>query len=118
MNDIIEKFVNKTISNVYVNGELVFSFTDGTRLHVSDDGQSCCENRYMTTDDNLSYYSGAQFLGLEVVDGGRIDSDYDCHDTQFLIVGTSKGSFTCVTHNEHNGYYGGFWIQARTSYWN
>ena len=37
----------------------------------------------------------------------------DCHEVQFLEVKTSKGSFTMSSHNEHNGYYGGFSIEVR-----
>jgi hypothetical protein len=39
------------------------------------------------------------------------------HETQFLIVDTTKGSFTIVNHNEHNGYYGGFGLVAQPRGW-
>lgn len=34
------------------------------------------------------------------------------HEVQFLHVKTSKGSFAVSNHNEHNGYYGGFNVEA------
>jgi hypothetical protein len=30
------------------------------------------------------------------------------HEVQFLRVSTDAGTIVCETHNEHNGYYGGF----------
>lgn len=39
----------------------------------------------------------------------------DVHEVQFLVVHTDKGDLTMSSHNEHNGYYGGFSIEARVS---
>jgi hypothetical protein len=36
----------------------------------------------------------------------------DVHEVQFLVVTTSKGAITVATHVVHNGYYGGFSIDA------
>ena len=36
------------------------------------------------------------------------------HEVQFLALVTSKGEVVFSSHNEHNGYYGGFSIAART----
>lgn len=80
-------------------------------LALRDNGQSCCESRYMRTDDDLTYYAGAVLLEIEVADGPSVD-DVESHDTQFLKVTTSKGVFTMCSHVEHNGYYGGFSISA------
>lgn len=92
--------------------ELVFTMDDGYKMALWDDGQSCCESRYMTTDDDLNRFIGAELLGAEIRDGDEPPKeDYDncdVHEVQFLIVHTSLGDITCVTHNEHNGYYGGF----------
>lgn len=109
----IEAAKGKTIAGLSCDSdELVFIFSDQSRLKVRDEGQSCCENRYMTCDDDLSHFVGSTLSGFEIRDGGEVDSRYECHDTQFLITNTSAGQFTCCTHNEHNGYYGGFWIVA------
>jgi len=93
---------------------LRIAFEDGTRLRLWDGGQSCCESRYMTCDDDLPYYMGAELLDVEVKDGPKANGDdgYGDHDQQFLVVTTSKGAFTVANHNEHNGYYGGFAIEA------
>ena len=98
-----------------VNDELHLKFDDGT-LVISDQGQSCCESRYMTCDDNLAEFSDSYFMGLRLKtyekvkqqpdEDGYISSDD--HEVQWLEVMTSKGFITFATHNEHNGYYGGF----------
>ena len=94
---------------------LVFTFTDGTGLKLFDDGQSCCEYRYMHTDDALDDFVGATLLDAEVRDGGEEPAEYgDVKESQFLVITTSIGQFTVVNYNEHNGYYGGFAIAART----
>jgi hypothetical protein len=74
----------------------------------------------MTCDDNLEDYIGAHFTGLirksqseipQLPDEDNYTSN-DTHEVQWLEVVTSKGCFTIAAHNEHNGYYGGFDIDA------
>ena len=92
---------------------LAFTFDDGSRIGIRDEGQSCCEHRYMHTDDELSDFVGAELLGAEIRGGDSESGEYgDCKDSQFLVVQTSLGEFTVVNYNEHNGYYGGFWVVA------
>ncbi|MFA5135621.1 MAG: hypothetical protein WC505_07610 [Patescibacteria group bacterium] len=93
---------------------LTVAFTDDTGIKLWDDGQSCCERRYMTCGDDLTAFSGATLMGIEVADGpGTTDKYCQPHDIQFLRVLTSDGVVTVETHNEHNGYYGGFSVKAR-----
>lgn len=98
------------------DSDLVLRFTDGTGLRFHDGGQSCCENRYMSCDDDLPYFAGAEFRGAEtrdVTEEDDIEDDednYESHDIEFLLVHTDKGDITIANHNEHNGYYGGFAI--------
>lgn len=105
------------------DNEIVLSFPMGMKLRLRDEGQNCCEMRYMTCDDNLTHFIGATFLGYEVreVDtpgeedeGGFVDY---YHDEHVLLINTSLGAFTVVNHNEHNGYYGGFSITAEPIGW-
>ena len=113
-----EKCIGKTLSLLKLEYEtLELQFTDNTALNIWDNGQNCRERRYMNSCDELTYYIGAKFLGMEVSDGPDIP-DGESHETQFLIIKTSLGEFTCVTHNEHNGYYGGFSINTElTGIW-
>src|SRR5574341_1023001 len=92
--------------------ELVITFGAG-KLVVTDEGQSCCEHRYMSTDDDLKYFKGAVLLDVQLREGSSGGSGEDCDDTLFLDVRTDKGVFTVVNHNEHNEWYGGFCIEAR-----
>ncbi len=110
----IKSSLNKTIEKVELDGDdLVIFFTDNTTLVIWDGGQSCCESRYMTTDDDLSDFSGATLLDMELKSVDSMDDNWSVHEIQFLDVKTSEGVFTMANHNEHNGYYGGFWIQAK-----
>lgn len=118
--DAIQGAIGKTISAVKVDpdmnngdGILCFTFTDGTGLHIFDNGRSCCEARYMGTDDCLDEYIGARLLGFEVRDAPAVSEHGNEHEIQFLAVTTDKGMFTMDNHNEHNGYYGGFCMCAK-----
>lgn len=105
--------MNKTISALRLDTEdiLHIGFSDGSELSARDDGQSCCEHRYMVTDDALEHYIGATFTGAELRDAPNEPDDYGDHEVQFLLINTSAGPITFASHNEHNGYYGGFAIK-------
>ena len=109
--------LNKVIKTVVLDegeDELKITFEDGTGIALYDGGQSCCEHRYMATDDDLEYYSGATFLEASITDGPDQEDEYgEPHEIQFLDIKTSKGTFQMSNHNEHNGYYGGFYIMAK-----
>lgn len=83
--------------------EITISFGNGS-IKLYDDGQCCCEFRYMRTDDDVQSLVGAMLTRIEIKDG---PSDGD-HEQQFLEITTDKGFVTIANHNEHNGYYGGF----------
>mgnify|MGYP001615476013 CR=1 FL=1 len=102
--------LGKTIAAASLSDDaLHLAFTDGSKLRLVDTAQSCCERRYMRTDDTLDEYVGATLTGGEVKPAPDIgDSEDGAHEVEFLEIQTSKGVFTMVSHNEHNGYYGGF----------
>lgn len=109
--------VGKTISGLALDEEggfITIDFNDGTNLRVADEGQSCCENRYMRTDDDMQHFVGAKLTGLEIKEAPDEPDEYGDHEVQFLEVQTDRGVFTMASHNEHNGYYGGFWITLKT----
>ena len=91
---------------------LVITFEDGSTLSLWDGGQSCCEHRYMVVEADLPYFSGAKLVDIDIRQMPDVEGDYDVHEAQVLVVTTDKGVIDAVTHNEHNGYYGGFWMQA------
>ena len=113
IDSILQKHIGKTISKAELfNDSLRLTFEDGARISIYDDGQSCCEHRYMVIDDDLSQFTGAKLLGVDVRDAPNIEDGYGEHEVQFLEVQTSLGVISAANHNEHNGYYGGFWLQV------
>lgn len=109
--ELIKKVFGQKIKSVRLDEEvnaLRFEMEDGTRFRMSDEGQSCCESRYMRTDDKLEEFTGATLIDAEIKPGPEVETDYDVHEIEFLEVKTDKGSFTVTNHNEHNGYHGGF----------
>lgn len=112
----VKSSIGKQIKKVWLDEDantLRFIFSDESTLQMYDDGQSCCEARYMRTDDNLSEYEGATIINFEIKTADNIADEYGDHEIQFLEVTTDKGVFQLSNHNEHNGYYGGFWIVAK-----
>jgi hypothetical protein len=113
--DAVGKSIGKKIAAVELDDDaLHLSFEDGTTMRVWDAGQSCCESRYMQSDADLPAFVGAEFLGLEVGEAAADTPDEygGAHETQFLNIKTSKGVLDAVTHNAHNGYYGGFCVKV------
>jgi hypothetical protein len=115
---LLTSSIGKKIQKAWVDEEkdrLTIRFTDRSELHFKDEGQSCCESRYMSCDDRLSDFHLAEFRGAEIKEADSVEAEYDYHDQEFLEIQTSKGVFTVVNHNEHNGYYGGFYIRMSAS---
>ena len=114
----VKSSLGKKIKKVWLDEEankLKFEFNDKTCLEMYDAGQSCCEERYMRTDDDLTEFEDATLLDFELKDAPNAPHEYCDHEIQFLDVKTDKGIFQLANHNEHNGYYGGFWIVASVS---
>lgn len=105
--------LNKKITALSLDVDVLrFVFEDGSKMNLFDGGHQCCETRYMTTDDKLSYFIGAKLLDVEVMPAEPIWSADENHEVAFLDVKTDKGTFQMATHNIHNGYYGGFDLRA------
>jgi hypothetical protein len=95
-------------------GSLVLKFEDGSGLEIYDAGQSCCEHRYLTCDDAPQDLVGKPFSGYDIKDADEEDDgSYNIHETAFVEVRAGFDSITLTTHNEHNGYYGGFSLSVK-----
>jgi hypothetical protein len=104
-----EYYGQKITSAAITDKQLALGLADGRRILIWDDGQSCCESRYLSTDDDIQSLVGHTLNRVEVKEGPTTGSDYgEPHETRFVEVGTDQGFITLVNHNEHNGYYGGF----------
>lgn len=106
----VEKIKGKKIISLKIEDDVLKMETACKEFfEIFDDGQSCCEARYMETSDKLGDFIGATILDVKTVDGGETENAYgDVHEIQFLNIDTDKGLLQFATHNEHNGYYGGF----------
>lgn len=86
--------------------------TDKTKaLVLVSDGQSCCENfGYITTNDDLKEFLGAEVLKIEVVDTALRKHDaieyMDEGEIMFVNFETDRGTLQLAVYNSHNGYYG------------
>jgi hypothetical protein len=113
-NQIYTASIGKEISDLKLADEtLRIVFTDGTAINVYDSGMECSEHRYMTTDDDLDTFVRAKFMGADLLFAPTRLSDYGIHEIAFLHIKTNIGTFVLETHNEHNGYYGGFYVVFR-----
>jgi len=105
--------LGKTIATAELKDDaLRLTFVEGGGIQFSDEGQSCCEHRYMQTDDELSSFVGSKLVGAEIKEAPNAEDEYGEHEIEFLEIQTSTGVFTMASHNEHNGYYGGFCIRV------
>jgi hypothetical protein len=96
-----------------VYDELRITFTDGDRIGIYDAGQDCCEDRYMTCDDDLEGLAGKTLVAIGDDRTGDGEGG-EVHDLMFLDIKTQEGvAATVMMHNEHNGYYGGFSVRCR-----
>ena len=83
-------------------------------IWIADREQKCCEKRWMTCDDDLNQFIGATVTHIDISDVGGSDEDSPddsengCHEVQFCRIHTTQGVLVLCTHNDHNGYYGGF----------
>lgn len=104
-----KELIGRTVTAAWIGGdELLFTLdgTDSYRLY--DNGQSCCERRYTTCDDKPEDLVGGKLVNIEVKEVKAVEAEYDSHEQAFVEIRTDKAFITIVTHNEHNGYYGGF----------
>jgi hypothetical protein len=110
-----DEYKGKIISSIEIkDNSLYISFESGEKIRVYDDGQSCCEYRYMTCDDDLQYLVGKSLVHIASKDAPDMQDDHDeVHEVCFLEIMTNDGFANIANHNEHNGYYGGFGLSIQ-----
>ena len=97
------------VSAELVDNQLKLQFADGAKYNLWDDGQDCCERRYITTDDDISSLVGQSLTRIETKDGPDQATEENPHEKIFVELHTATGcAVVLTTHNEHDGYYGGF----------
>ncbi|OWK41997.1 hypothetical protein FRUB_04482 [Fimbriiglobus ruber] len=104
-----EYYGKRITSAEFADNRLLIGFEGGVRIAIFDDGQSCCESRYMTTADDVTWLVGKTLKAIAAKEGPEVEGECgDSHEQVFLEIETPDGSITFANHNEHNGYYGGF----------
>lgn len=106
-------YYGRTIVDAKVDeNQLIMKFDDGISIRLWDNGQSCCESRYITCDDNAKDLIGGKLARIECSETVEQPAEYDTHEMVFVEVATDKAHIKLCTHNEHNGYYGGFGLSV------
>jgi len=75
---------------------LTLKLSNDKTIYIWDNGQSCCEHRYMTTDDNIKSLIGNTITRIEAKEGQSITEDYDEHEQVFVEIGTDVGFIAIV----------------------
>lgn len=103
--------IGRKITEAKFDGDdMYLTFEDGTKIKIYDDGQNCCEKRYTVCDDDVSILNGKILKDIVVKEVTTMDNEdsSDTHEVAFLEIQTTENLISLTTHNEHNGYYGGF----------
>lgn len=102
------KYAGRTVIAADISeNEFRLSFEDGARIMIWDDGQSCCESRYLTTDDDLGDLIGKKFWYVETKPVEVQEDGDESHEIVFVEIGYEDDHITLASHNRHNGYYSG-----------
>lgn len=111
--------MTKIIKRIEIENTNSFAmlFDDETYLVIQHE-ILCGKTRYMSTDDNLSYYLGAVYLGHEIKSVQKSLQDHICTEIEFIVIYTSRGCFQIKNYNIHNGEYGGFATEIVTGNFN
>jgi len=109
------KYYGKKIIKAEISTErLLLAFEDGAKIKIWDDGQSCCEERHMSCEDDVSDLEGHFLRNIEVKSSGEEDAGWDgVYEWCFIEIATDQNFITLQTHNEHSGYYGGFGLSIK-----
>ncbi len=89
------------------DGRCIITFESGS-ITLYDDGRNCCEHRFITTDDDITSLVGSPLTKIELLKVEVDEGEYETHEIAFVHVHAGVHTVTLCTHNEHNGYYGGF----------
>lgn len=110
------KYYGKKITGAqFINDSLILFFADCI-IEISDDGQSCCEERYLRTDDDPQDLVGKTLTSIKLKET-KSDSDWGVHEITFMEVQAEDACVTFSSHNEHNGYYGGICLSITEKQW-
>jgi len=101
------------IHDGYYDGYIITTDQQTIKVGISAE-IICCERfGYLTTNDDLQEFEGAELLSIAVVDTSlnskkieQVVGDLNYGDVMFINFETSVGTMQLVAYNSHNGYYG------------
>lgn len=115
----IQKAVGLLIRQINVTDKAVYIEFEDNRVLKLKQLQLCCEGRYFGSDDPLTDARGSILHDIALVGAGKTpvdksedDSQYNDHERAFIRIYTNNGVFVICAHNEHNGYYSGFYLMT------
>lgn len=106
----VERFGRQTYYTDY-DGYIVTTDKQQIKVGISND-QSCCEHwGYLTTNDDINEFIGAEIREVRVVDGDlttKVVEENNLYEPCLMFVNfeTNRGTLQLVAYNDHNGYYG------------
>lgn len=106
-------YYGNTITKISLENDILrITFGNGISIKLWDNGQSCCERRYITCDDDLQSLVGNTLTKIEAKEHITTMESGEPHEIVFIEISTNNTSITLCTHNEHNGSYGGFGLSV------
>jgi hypothetical protein len=117
----IEPCKNKIIETIRFYENLIsIVFSDNTALELKDATSGCCNQTYLTCDDDLSSFTGQRLIDVDLGVITHYEDDTaepggnNCHDIVFLNVRLASGEVIVFSgHNHHNGGYEGFDVNCK-----
>jgi hypothetical protein len=91
---------------------IIIIFTDGTALNLFDDGQQCCEKRWLASDDKSEDVAGGVLMDVQMEEGVDDEGSEDILQSQFIRIITDKAPYVVTAYNKHNGSYDGITVKA------
>jgi hypothetical protein len=122
---LMPDFVGKKIEKVYIDpeynnsdGGLVVELEGNKKIILFDDNRQSCESRFVRSNDDLSWFEGTTFKGIQIKNMKDTRDEFDeIHETQFIHVLTGIGNIIMEVHNIHSGHDGGFDLKVDTNDW-
>lgn len=99
----IQKITILNNSNQWLGYKIKMTDSSKNIVCKIENGQQCCENFGVYTENELNDFIGAQYYSVNVEND--ILNDNDGMNTIKICINTSKGKINIQFYNEHNGYY-------------
>ena len=88
------------VSAVTVGEEHAVIMCGEVGVRITDEGQDCCESRYITTDDDPARLIGSRLASITSGEVKEADGmDDECHDIVFVTIRTDTAELVLQSHN-------------------